>query len=454
MASRRMKRKVKRLLLLLLLVLIVAGGFGGYKIYKKIKAHSNNNPVEKEKEKEPEPPKEVWPKVYKASLVATGDGLLHNTLVNDAHDVATDTYDFTNETSMINDIIAKYDIAYYNQETIFGGKQEKRFNCKNMPRGYCSYPTFNSPSEFGDAMIKAGFNVVSLASNHTADCTYTSKDCLTNAYNYWAEKGEQGIVFDGINIDETKENKYNIGEVNGIKYGFLNYTNTLNGLDGSIRNFPYMIDQYSEEVVDKEVAELKEKVDVVIVAMHWHKDSAEYELNPTKANKAIAQHLADIGVNIVLGTYSHCLQPFDILDNGTVVFYSLGNFISNQGVLSKPGYLYGGISKGVIGVLASMDITKTVNEDGTQEIKVDNLGADLLYTYNNSSYKDYKAIPFSKMNSTYNKNYVSIYEKYTEVLTRLNKNISIVPYPGMPEKVETPVENPVETPTETPVEQQ
>ena len=54
------------------------------------------------------------------------------------------------------------------------------------------------------------------------------------------------------------------------------------------------------------------------------------------------------------------------------------------------------------------------------------------------------------MNSTYNKNYVSIYEKYTEVLTRLNKNISIVPYPGMPEKVETSVE----TPTETPVEQQ
>ena len=115
MTSRRIKRKVKRILLLLLLVIIVAGCFGGYKMYKNIKANKQNNPHQ-EITPEPEPPKEVWPKVYKASLVATGDALLHNALVNDAHDVANDTYDFTNETSMINDIISKYDIAYYNQD--------------------------------------------------------------------------------------------------------------------------------------------------------------------------------------------------------------------------------------------------------------------------------------------------------------------------------------------------
>ena len=83
-----------------------------------------------------------------------------------------------------------------------------------MP-GYCSYPYFNSPSEFGDAMVDAGFNMISLASNHSADCTYASDTCITNSYNYWKSKN---VIFDGFNEDESKENKYNIGEKNGIKY--------------------------------------------------------------------------------------------------------------------------------------------------------------------------------------------------------------------------------------------
>ena len=285
-----------------------------------------------------------------------------------------------------------------------------------MP-GYCSYPYFNSPSEFGDAMVDAGFNMISLASNHSADCTYASDTCITNSYNYWKSKN---VIFDGFNEDESKENKYNIGEKNGIKYGFLNYTNTLNGLDNSVSNIKYKIDLYDEETAKKEIEDLKTKVDVVIVAMHWHKASAEYETVPTQANKEIANYLASLGVDIILGTYSHCLQPFDIIGN-TVVFYSLGNFISNQGdLISSIGY------KGVVGVLASMDITKTTYEDGSVEVKVDNLGADLTYTYN-KNHRDYKVIPFSKMSEEYNKDYKNIYEDYKNILTSLNQNINVKP---------------------------
>ena len=150
--------------------------------------------------------------------------------------------------------------------------------------------------------------------------------------------------------------------------------------------------------------------------MHWHKNSAEYETKPTQSNIQIANYLASLGVDIVLGTYSHCLQPFDIIDN-TVVFYSLGNFISNQGdLINIIGY------KGIVGVLASMDITKTIYEDGTSEIKIDNLGADLTYTYN-KNHKNYLVIPFSKMNESYNENYKKIYEEYKNILTSLNQNI-------------------------------
>ena len=195
---------------------------------------------------------------------------------------------------------------------------------------------------------------------------------------------------------------------------------TLNGLDNSVSNIKYKIDLYDEETAKKEIEDLKTKVDVVIVAMHWHKASAEYETVPTQANKEIANYLASLGVDIILGTYSHCLQPFDIIGN-TVVFYSLGNFISNQGdLITSIGY------KGIVGVLASMDITKTTYEDGSVEVKVDNIGADLTYTYN-KNHRDYKVIPFSKMSEEYNKDYKNIYEDYKNILTSLNQNINVKP---------------------------
>ena len=406
--KRRLKKKIKIIILLLIIILI---GIFSYLIANKI---NNNEDFEFSKlinEKE----KIKYPITKKISLVATGDGLLHNAVYLDAYDKETDTFDFSPQLSMVKDIISNYDIAYYNQETVFGGKLTSRFNCQHNLPGYCSYPYFNSPSEFGDAMVEAGFNLVGLASNHSADCTYASDECITNSYNYWKSKN---IIFDGFNEDESKENKYNIGKINDITYGFLSYTNTLNGLDGTVSNIKYKIDIYDEETVKKEVEDLKQKVDVVIVAMHWHKNSAEYSTKPTQSNIQIANYLASLGVDIVLGTYSHCLQPFDIIDN-TVVFYSLGNFISNQGdLISSIGY------KGIVGVLASMDITKTIYEDGTSEIKIDNLGADLTYTYN-KNHKNYLVIPFSKMNESYNENYKQIYEEYKNILTSLNQNIKV-----------------------------
>ena len=113
------------------------------------------------------------------------------------------------------------------------------------------------------------------------------------------------------------------------------------------------------------------------------------------------------------------MQPFDIIGN-TVVFYSLGNFISNQGdLISSIGY------KGVVGVLASMDITKTTYEDGSAEVKVDNIGADLTYTYN-KNHRDYKVIPFSNPDiKTYLSDYERVYNKYASVIKNMDNTIEV-----------------------------
>ena len=390
-------------------------------------------------------PQETWPKETKISLVATGDAVLHNSVYMDAYDRKTGNFDFSDQLSYIKDAIKDYDIKYYNQESTFGGPQVAQFPAEGEYniKGYSSYPYFNSPSEFGDAMIGIGFNMVSLATNHSVDCTAAAKSCILNSYDYWSK--QKDVVFDGYNPDSEHMDNYIIKEINGITYTMLNFTNTLNGLDNSISGNEWLVDQFSSqkseklskefrERAEKEIKEAREKVDLLIVAMHWHDKSPEYSHTPTAANKEIAQYLSDLGVDIILGTYAHVLQPFDIINNGkTVVFYSLGNFISNQGVLVNYSG-YGGYGT-IVGALASMDITKTVNADGSKEIKVDNIGADLIYTYSEKNFstnvgKNFKVVPFSKMSEKYDKNYKQLYEDYSEVLTMLNKNITIKPLPS------------------------
>lgn len=411
--KRKLKRSIKKTFISFFIIALLS--FGSYYLYKNTSLFESNAAPSKNEEKKP--PKEVWPKVYKASLLATGDALLHNTVYLDAYNKETDSFDFSPQLSEIKDIVSKYDIAYYNQETVFGGRLTQRFPQNGYSiAGYSSYPYFNSPSEFGDAMVNAGFNTVSLATNHSADCTYMTDECIKSSYNYWKSKD---VVFSGFNGDDEQINKYIIKEVNGITYTLLNYTNTLNGNNGFVT--PGTIDMFDEETVKAEIAEVRDKVDVLIVAMHWHANSAEYEDMPTEANKTIAKFLADNGVDIVLGTYSHCLQPWEKIDD-TIVFYSLGNFISNQGDIVKVYEDY----KVIMGILATMDITKTVNEDGTKEIVIDNIGGELTYNYK-EGHSNYKVIPFSKMNANYNSKYKELYNDYSNLMKTLDDSINIVP---------------------------
>ena len=161
--------------------------------------------------------------------------------------------------------------------------------------------------------------------------------------------------------------------------------------------------------------------------MHW---GNEYQQNASETQKKQAQYLASLDVDIVLGTHSHCIQPWEMIDD-TVVFYSFGNFISNQ--MGAEQALVRKV--GVIGMFATLDITKVVDtENDTTTITIDNIGADLNYTHRfyNSNIKknDYLVIPFSKMEEKYLKNYESVYNEFSKVLTKYDDSIKIAPLPN------------------------
>lgn len=403
----RIKRKVKKTLFIFffLITILLVFSYFGYN-------YLNNDTNVKPKIKIKNPIKKEDPiKVYEASLIATGDGLLHSTVYNAAYNRTSGTYDFSNMLSYTKEKLKDYDIKYYNQETVFDDN-----------KSYGGFPMFNSPSKFGTDMIDTGFNMVSLATNHSMD---RGADSAKVSADWW--RSQKNVLVNGMASKEEDRTNYQIMEANGITYTMLSYTYGTNGLGGSdLAREPYLVNIYSEELVKKDIEAVRDKVDILIVAMHW---GNEYQQDASETQKNQAKFLADNDVDIVLGTHSHCLQPWEMIDD-TVVFYSFGNFISNQ--MGAEQALVRKV--GVIGVFATLDIIKTVDkEKDTTTIEIKNIGADLNYTYryynSNIGKNDYLVIPFSKIESKYLNNYESVYNEFSGVLKKYDDRIVIEPLP-------------------------
>jgi poly-gamma-glutamate capsule biosynthesis protein CapA/YwtB (metallophosphatase superfamily) len=343
------------------------------------------------------------------SLIMVGDNLIHSSIYEEANRNANyEGYDFKPMYKMIKSIVSNYDIAYYNQETIIGGSEI----------GLSSYPAFNSPYEVADAMIDAGFNLVSLATNHTLD---RGKQAVLNSRNYWNSK--ENVLAVGSYSSQEERNKIDIRESNGITYTMLNYTYGTNGIsvpkgenylvniwpmNGNNPEEDIEYQNYKQQVLE-DIKRVRDKVDVLLVAMHW---GIEYQNMPNDYQKDAAKFLSDNGVDIVIGTHPHVIEPIDYINN-TLVIYSLGNFASAHEVVNMDNR---------VGLMTSLEIEKNLK---TNKITIKNLENELLYMHYTNEYKDFLIVPFSKIDNSYLNNYQEVYEKYKNVITSLNSNIKV-----------------------------
>ena len=343
------------------------------------------------------------------SLIMVGDNLIHSSIYEEANRNANyEGYDFKPMYKMIKSIVSNYDIAYYNQETIIGGSEI----------GLSSYPAFNSPYEVADAMIDAGFNLVSLATNHTLD---RGKQAVLNSRNYWNSK--ENVLAVGSYSSQEEKNKIDIRESNGITYTMLNYTYGTNGINVQ-EDENYLVNiwpmnennpekdieyqNYKQQVLE-DIKRVRDKVDVLLVAMHW---GIEYQNMPNAYQKDAAKFLSDNGVDIIVGTHPHVIEPIDYINN-TLVIYSLGNFASAHEVVNMDNR---------VGLMTSLEIEKDLK---TNKITIKNLENELLYMYYTNEYKDFLIVPFSKIDNSYLNNYQEVYEKYKNVIISLNSNIKV-----------------------------
>jgi len=299
----------KLLPMLLCICLLFLGGCGNHQ------EESMELTVQTNGEQEPlmiEPPQPIT-----LTIAAVGDNLLHNTLSFDSR-LDDGSYDFYPIYAPVAPIIQSADLAIVNQEVPLNGEVG-------------GYPYLAAPQEAAVALQQAGFDVATLANNHTAD---QGADGMTATIDALQSAGIATIVGASKNPDFPDCGA--VVSVKGIDIGILSYTYGL--------NVPFQegyVNITEEERLREDIHALRAQCDFLIVAMHW---GNEYQSEPSSVQREQAQLLADLGVNLIIGHHPHVMQPMEWItsaDGGqTLCAYSLGNFVSNQ---HKPQTMLGGL---------------------------------------------------------------------------------------------------------------
>ena len=268
---------------------------------------------------------EVMPEMDKPiskeiTLMAVGDNLMHMGIVASGKQ-ADGSYDYSMLYADIADFLAAADIKVINQETILGGNE----------RGFSGYPRFNSPTEVGDAIAAAGFNVVLHASNHSADQGIAG---LLSCIAFWKTHPE--VLMVGIFDDPSEAEEIPLLTIDGVTFAILNYTYGPNAeiLPSSIEGHLNMLCAYDERtnVIDfttlnpQVIADIEKAdalADVVLVFPHW---GTEYVTTPSTYQKEFARQMTEAGADIIIGTHPHVVQPIEWVeaDNGNkaLCYYS------------------------------------------------------------------------------------------------------------------------------------
>jgi poly-gamma-glutamate synthesis protein (capsule biosynthesis protein) len=310
------KKKSKKRIVITILVIILLAGLVSVWLFVKSKnsnlsfnnkEESNNHNIDKKT----------------VRLIASGDAIPHDA-INKVALQSSGEYEYSQMLGNMKELFDKSDVRFCNQAVLGGGKQF----------GISGYPKFNSPTEFARDLAELGCNVINTGSNHTNDFKQEVIDASVNAW-----QGLPGVIaVAGANTSTDEKNKVRYFESNGLKFAFVSYTTYSNEPPVS----DYSVTMYSKDLAKNQLAEARSKADFVIVSMRW---GTEYSQEVNSQQKELANEVANLGADFILGHGPHVLQPVDqiILDDGrkAIVWYSLGNFLNAQ---LEPETLFNGIA--------------------------------------------------------------------------------------------------------------
>lgn len=269
-------------------------------------------------------------------FIATGDMLPHDA-VNQAAKTASG-YDYLPLFSNVQAYMTAGDMAYCNQESP-----------SDPNKSVAGYPAFNAPVSFATDLSKVGCNIINLANNHANDKGQSGINATRGVWD-----GIQTLAVAGTARSVTEQNKVATFTVKGVSFAFLSYAQCSNSAGVS----SYGLNILTKSLADAQIAAARAAhVDMIIVGMHACNENRS---TPDAWQDQWAQYFADNGVDMVVGTGPHWLQPVKRIAKAgggtTVVWFSLGNMLSTQLDI-----------RGLIGCVAVMDVevaTKSVTSLG------------------------------------------------------------------------------------------
>lgn len=376
-----MKRK-SMVALILILILITLGIT--YKVLPKIVLNDKNKSNEVIENKTTEEKKDY----STLNLTVVGDFLFESPYYKSIENGdSKDLYFNKVKSYFIDD-----DISIGNMEVVIGND-----NMKISGDGY----NFCAPSWIGPLVSSLDLEVLSTANNHSYD---RGVEGINSTIDYF--KNNTDIVTLGTE-KQGNTRKTRIIEKNGLKIGFSSFTlgTNIKPNKENVSLINYYKDPYTKEILKNQISEeisyLKKNADIIITLMHW---GTEFTFYPNDEQKEMANYLNSLGVDIIVGSHSHSIQPIEIIgeDKKTLVYYSLGNFVSADDDIARTpkgqetfdnAYQFGLLSK----------ISLKINKDNN--IEFNNIKTEPIINYFNKDMRNFELIPLSEYNETYEKSH-------------------------------------------------
>lgn len=425
MEKRRQKREAQRkrrqaqvrrmrLTLALAAVLLIVCGVGIYKLTQSVDGGDGQPVQQVQTVPTTEETKETTP-IQKSPITtihikAAGDLNVTDSVVNAG--MAVNSYDFSPVFKDVAAILSDADLTVMNFEG----------NICGAPYGT---ETTSAPAELLTALRGCGVDLLQMANSCAIN---NGLNGLTATLRAIRAAGIEPVGAFASSEEFQKSKGYTMTEIQGVKVGFVAFTKGLGGRGMPAGNEELVNILYTDYATEyKEIDKTRitsilkameeEKPDLTIALLHW---GSEYNDDISKTQEQLVSLLRKNGVDVVLGTHPHTLQPIEFDESaGTLVAYSLGDF-------------FGEADRGATNysVILDLEITKDANAGTT---KVTDYTLHPIYTVRENECvgnNDRRVVRIGTALSAYNGNFL---DKVTDsckssmeyALTRIDERTAI-----------------------------
>lgn len=342
---------------------------------------------------------ETKDEVKNITITSVGDIMMHEAQIKSGS-LGNGQYDYGIMFRSIKPYIEKADFALGNLETTLSGKD----------KNYTGYPMFNSPEILAKNIKDAGFDMVTTANNHSLDRQfYGVVKTIENL-------DKVGLLHTGTYKKKEDSGEIFIKDIKGVKVAFLAYTY---GTNGNVVPEKFAVNLIDRSKIFEDIKKAKAlKADLIIASMHF---GNEYVTKQNKTQEDLVNFLFKNGVDVVLGSHPHVLQPQEMkkiidiygVEKERFVIYSQGNIVANMPERYKNS-----------GVIVNLNIRKDKN--GTIIDKVEYIPTMVDAYYNSEAKRTtFEILPLSSQSdySRHQKNAV-IRQSFNDSVGILKSNSS------------------------------